>query len=244
MVVMERPAAQRAMRLLRNGHRLSARIPLDLDTGPAYESYNVIGEISGTAKPEEFVVIGAHLDSWGLGTGALDNGCNVAMVIDIARQMQRLGIRPRRTIRFALWNGEEQGIYGSLGYVRSHAAEMDRHTMASSYDIGSGAITGFFTGGRPEILQALEPTLEAVHALGPFTHFDLPIVGTDNYDFMMEGIGNVVANQAASNYGPNYHASTDTFDRVAITLRTDVDTEPFSYNVGFSNTIKNQIQNF
>jgi len=214
LVVMERPAAQRALRLLRGGHRLDARITLDLDTGPAYEAFNVIGEIPGTAEPEEFVVIGAHLDSWGLGTGALDNGCNVALVIDIARQMQRLGIRPRRTIRFALWNGEEQGLHGSLGYVRSHADEMDRHVMASSYDIGSGAITGFFTGGRPEILRALEPLLDSVQALGPFTQIDVPIVGTDNFDFMMEGVANLVANQASSNYGPNYHASTDTFDRV------------------------------
>ena len=214
MLVMGRTAAGRALRLLREGRALSVNVILDIQTGGPYDSENVIGEIRGTARPEEFVVIGAHLDSWGLGTGALDNGCNVALVIDIARQMQRLGIRPRRTIRFALWNGEEQGLYGSLGYVRTHAGEMDRHVMASSYDIGSGRINGFFTGGRPAVAAAVSRALEPVHGLGPFTQIDVPIVGTDNYDFMMEGIGNLVGNQEGANYGPNYHAATDTFDKV------------------------------
>ena len=214
MMVMGRGEAGRALRLLRAGHALKVTVKLDLDRGPSYESFNVVGEIKGTASPEEFVVIGAHLDSWGLGTGALDNGCNVAMVIDIARQMQRLGLRPRRTIRFALWNGEEQGLYGSWGYVRTHAGEMDRHVMASSYDIGSGRITGFFTGGRPQLVAAVERALAPVEGLGPFIHIDAPIVGTDNYDFMMEGVGNLVGNHEAAAYGPNYHAATDTFDKV------------------------------
>ena len=90
---------QRALRLLRRGKSLDLWVRLDLETGGSYDSYNVIGEIRGSELPAEYVVIGAHLDSWGLGTGALDNGCNVALVIDIARQMQRLGLRPRRTIR-------------------------------------------------------------------------------------------------------------------------------------------------
>ena len=71
-----------------------------------------VGEVKGSEKPDEVVVIGAHLDSWDLGTGALDNGANVAALIDVARQMKRLGIKPARTIRFALWSGEEQGLYG------------------------------------------------------------------------------------------------------------------------------------
>ena len=86
--------------------------------------------------------------------------------------------------------------------------------MASSYDIGSGRLTGFFTGGRPEIAAAVERVLAPVRGLGPFIQIDVPIVGTDNYDFMMEGIGNLVGNQEAASYGPNYHAATDTFDKV------------------------------
>jgi hypothetical protein len=214
MLVMERDDASRSLRLLRGGGALEIHVVLDIQSGGPYESYNVLGEIPGSGHPEEFVVVGAHLDSWGIGTGALDNGCNVAMLIDLARQIRRLGLQPRRTIRFVLWNGEEQGLYGSLGYVRSHRDELDRHVMASSFDIGSGRIVGFFTGGRPQLAAAVDRALAPVRGLGPFTQTDVPIVGTDNYDFMMEGIGNLVADQESANYGPNYHARTDTFDKV------------------------------
>ncbi len=213
MMMMERDAAARALRLLRGGVPLTLTAVLDIQAGPAYQTHNVIGEIRGSTKPDEIVLIGAHLDSWDLGTGALDNGANSVMLIDIARQIRRLGLRPARTIRFALWNGEEQNLNGSYGYTLSHAAEMDRHVMASSYDIGTGRITGFFTGGRSELIPALEQALLPVASLGPFTHINVPIVGTDNYDFMMQGVANLVANQESANYGPNYHARSDVFER-------------------------------
>lgn len=209
MMVMERDAARRTLRLLRSGYDLQLTAVLDLDVGGTYRSENVIAEIRGALNPDEVVVVGAHLDSWDLGTGTLDNGANVSMLIDIARQMKRLGIQPRRTIRFALWNGEEQGLHGSWGYVRRHADELDDHVMAASFDIGCGRINGFFTGGRPEIVSAVDRALEPVAGLGPFLQVDVPIVGTDNYDFMMEGIANLVANQEPATYGPNYHAASD-----------------------------------
>ena len=210
-VVMERDAAQRALRLLRSGTALTLTAVLDLDRGPAYQSLNVIGDIRGSTRPDEIVVIGAHFDSWDLGSGTLDNGANAMMVLDIARQIKRLGIRPSRTIRFGLWNGEEQGILGSMGYTKTHAAELDKHVMTTSIDIGTGRIIGFFTGGRPEVLPAVERALEPVAGLGPFTQLDIPIVGTDNFDFMLEGVAHLVANQEAANYGPNYHARSDEF---------------------------------
>ncbi len=214
LLVMERDAARRGLRLLRAGKNLKLAAKIEVTSGPAYESYNVVGEIKGTMPPEEFVVIGAHLDSWDLGDGALDNGCNVTLVIDLARQIKRLGLQPKRTIRFCLFNGEEQGLHGSWGYTKTHAHELDRTVMASSYDIGSGRIAGFFTGGRPELAAAAERALTPVLGLGPFTQIDAPIVGTDNFDFMMQGCGNLVANQESANYGPNYHARSDTFDKV------------------------------
>ncbi len=213
LLMMERDAAARALRLLRAGKRLSLTAVLDLQTGPAYQSYNVIGEIRGRSKPEEIVLIGAHLDSWDLGTGALDNGANAMMVLDIARQIQRLGLAPERTIRFALWSGEEQGLIGSFGYTLAHRDELDRTVMASAYDIGTGRITGYFTGGRTDLLAVLTRALEPVAGLGPFTSINTPIVGTDNYDFMMQGVANLVANQESANYGPNYHARSDEFGR-------------------------------
>jgi hypothetical protein len=214
MLVMERDAAGRALRLLRAGARLSLRAFIEVTTQPAHTSENVVAEIRGSARPEQFVVIGAHLDSWGIGTGALDNACNVALVIDLARQIQRLGLTPQRTIRFALFNGEELGLHGSHGYTLTHAAEMERHVMASSYDIGSGRISGFFINGREELGPFLERALAPVAGLGPFSHSLEPVVGTDNFDFMLQGVANLVANQESANYGPNYHAGTDTFDKV------------------------------
>ena len=85
--------------------------------------------------------------------------------------------------------------------------------MASSYDIGTGRITGFFTGGRAELIPVLDRALAPVRGLGPFAHINVPIVGTDNYDFMMQGVPNLVANQESANYGPNYHARSDEFGR-------------------------------
>jgi hypothetical protein len=213
MLVMERDGALRAQRLLRAGVPLTLTETIDVQTGGAYESHNVVGEIRGSTRPDEIVLLGAHLDSWDLGDGALDNGANVALVLDVARQIKRLGLRPARTIRFVLWNGEEQGLVGSMGYAKMHAAELDKHVVTNTFDIGCGRVIGFFTGGRPALARATERLLAPVAGLGPFTQLDIPIVGTDNFDFMMEGVANLVANQAPAEYGPNYHARSDTYDK-------------------------------
>jgi carboxypeptidase Q len=213
MLVMDRSGAARALRLLRAGTPLTVTVRIDAETGGPYESANVVGEIRGAARPDEVVIMGAHLDSWDLGTGALDNAANVALFIDVARQMTRLGLRPARTIRFALWNGEEQGIYGSLGYTVSHAAELDAHVMAGSVDIGCGRITGFFTGGRPDVASLMDRLLVPIAGLGPFAQVDVPVVGTDNLDFMLQGVPNLIANHEPAQYGPSYHARSDTLEQ-------------------------------
>jgi carboxypeptidase Q len=214
MMIMAREDAMRCQRQLEKGGKLKLKMMIELNSGGAYPSYNVVGEIKGKEKPDEFILVGAHLDSWELGTGANDNGCNAVMMIDLARQMKKLNIAPKRTIRFVLWNGEEQGMYGSWGYVSGHTNEMDKHVMTITVDIGSGRISGFFTDGRKEVLAATDKILEPVGGLGPFTNIDAPIVGTDNFDFMMDGVANVVANQEPATYGPNYHAESDTYDKV------------------------------
>ena len=213
MLVMESDGARRALRLLRAGTPLTLSATLDLETGGPYESWNVVAEIPGTTRANEIVLIGSHLDSWDLGDGALDNGANAVMLIDIARQMTRLGIHPARTIRFALSNGEEQGMEGSAAYVRAHAAELGRHVMVTAFDIGCGRINGFFTNGRSDLLAPTERALAPAAGLGPFTQVNAPIVGTDNFDFMLQGVPNLVANQEPATYGPNYHARSDTYDK-------------------------------
>jgi Zn-dependent M28 family amino/carboxypeptidase len=214
LLLMEREHAQRVMRLLRAGHTLSLTATIDVEDGQSYTATNVIGEITGSTRPEEIVLFGAHLDSHDLGTGALDNGANVVMLMDIARQISRLGLQPARTIRFALWNGEEQNFDGSWKYTEQHVAELDNHIVAASFDIGSGRTVGFFTGGRPALVPLVDKYLVPVAGLGPFQQVDIPLVGTDNFDFMIEGVPNLIANQSDANYASNYHAESDTFDKV------------------------------
>jgi len=213
-LLMEREDAKRALRLLRGGSTLRLAADLDVDSGYSYTARNVIAEIPGSDRPEEIVLMGAHLDSHDLGTGALDNGSNVAILIDVARQITRLGMTPSRTIRFALWNGEEQGLVGSWKYTESHEAELDDHVVAASFDIGTGRITGFFTGGRAELGPMVDRYLLPVGGLGPFTQVNAALVGTDNFDFMIEGVPNLIAAQNDANYASNYHAASDTFDKV------------------------------
>jgi Zn-dependent M28 family amino/carboxypeptidase len=214
LLVMEREHAKRALRLLRDGDQLALAATVEVEGGQAYTAENVIGEIRGSRRPEEIVLFGAHLDSHDLGTGALDNGVNVVMLINIARQIVRLGLEPERTIRFALWNGEEQGLVGSWKYTEQHESELDQHIVAASFDIGSGRTSGFFTGGRPALVPLVNRYLLPVSGLGPFQQVDVPIVGTDNFDFMIEGVPNLIAIQADANYASNYHAESDTFDKV------------------------------
>lgn len=214
LLVMEREHADRALRLLRSGRKLSLTATIGVESNGSFTATNVIGEIRGSKRPEEIVLFGAHLDSHDLGTGALDNGVNAAMLINIARQIVRLGLQPERTIRFALWNGEEQGLVGSWKYTEQHEDELDNHVVAASFDIGSGRTTGFFTGGRPGLVPLVDRYLEPVAGLGPFQQVDIPLVGTDNYDFMIEGVPNLIAAQSDANYASNYHAESDTFDKV------------------------------
>jgi len=215
--IVAREDAERIARFLAAGNKV--RIHLDMPnhvTGPV-ESLNVVAEIRGREKPEDFVLLGAHLDSWDLGTGALDNGCNAALVIDAARIIRSLGTIPRRSIRFVLFTGEEEGMLGSWEYARAHRAELDRMIAAVIFDAGSGAATGYSLSGRQDTLAALNEALKPLDSLDAkkFT-FDAD-TGTDNLDFLLEGVPTLVANQEPANYMLNYHAASDTYDKVDFT---------------------------
>jgi carboxypeptidase Q len=214
--VVAREDAERVARFLAAGQKVRVHFEMpNRVTGPV-ESENVIAEIRGREKPDEFVILGAHLDSWELGTGALDNGCNAALVIDAARVIHASGVIPRRSVRFVLFTGEEQGMLGSWAYARAHRPELDRMTAAVIFDGGIGAVTGYSLGGRKDVLPAVREALEPVKSLGvkDFT-FDIE-TGSDDFDFLLEGVPTLVANQAPANYMLNYHAASDTFDKVDI----------------------------
>jgi carboxypeptidase Q len=182
--------------------------------GGPIEQQNVVGEIRGYEKPDEIVILGAHLDSWELGTGALDNGCNAALVIEAARAIKATGLLPRRTIRFVLFSGEEQGTIGSFEYVKAHRAELDKIRAMITYDSGIGRVTGYSLGGRRDIEVGVREVLKPLESWGLNNHTYDASFGTDNFDFLLEGVPTLVANQEAANYLPNYHAASDTLDKV------------------------------
>ena len=211
--IVSREAAGRLARLADQGE-VRVRLALANHIGGAYEARNVVAEIRGREKPDEIVLIGAHLDSWDLGTGAEDNGVNSALVIDVARGIQALGLSPRRTIRFVLFTGEEQGMQGSAAYVRQHAGELDRHVAMLTFDTGSGRTQGFYLNGREELRKPVREALAAVAGLQATDDSPEGIDGTDNFDFLLSGVPNLVARQDWSPYLPNYHAESDVYDQV------------------------------
>jgi carboxypeptidase Q len=209
--VVSREHAERIGRLLKAGP-VRMRLRLTNRTGGAYTSNNVVAEIRGRERPDEVVLLGAHLDSWDLGTGAEDNGVNSAMVLDIARGFRELGIQPRRTIRFVLFTGEEQGMWGSAGYVARHRKELDNHLAAVIADTGSGHLSGFFLNGRDELRKPIDDALAAA-GLSAGAHLTDALDGTDNFDFLLSGVPNLVAIQDPGPYLADYHAESDVPER-------------------------------
>lgn len=211
-------AREDALKLARlaaaNPGRVRVKLIMNNEIGGAVEQENVVGEIRGYEKPDEVVILGAHLDSWELGTGALDDGCNAALVIEAARAIKAMGVLPKRTIRFVLFGGEEQGTIGSHAYVKAHANEMNKIRGVVIFDSGSGRTTGFSLGGRTDTEGALSQILKPLEAWGATQHTADASFGTDNFDFLLEGVPTFVANQEIANYLANYHAASDTFDKV------------------------------
>jgi len=207
---------EQAERLAWLADRTEVRVHMDVlnRIGPMFDGQNLVAQIRGKEKPEEVVVIGAHLDSWALGTGAEDNGVNAALVIDVARAFKELGLHPRRTVRFVLFAGEEQGMWGSAGYVERHKAELDRHAGVVIFDIGSGRTRGFFVSGRPELRTGLAKALSIYSGMGAASHSVEGVDGTDSFDFLLAGVPNFVADQDPFPYLPDYHAESDVPDRV------------------------------
>jgi hypothetical protein len=213
-VLVAREDGERIGRLLASGHPVWADLSIPNQVGGAIKSANVIAEIKGSEKPDEFVILGAHLDSWELGTGSLDNGCNAALVVDALRAIKASGVKPRRSIRFILFSGEEEGLLGSRAYSREHRPELDKAAGVIVYDAGTGRTTGFSDGGRKDVLET------ARRLIAPLQQFAVTELktdmewGTDHFDFMLEGVPTFVADQEEANYLENYHAVSDTYDKV------------------------------
>jgi hypothetical protein len=222
-VLLAREDGERIGRLLASGHPVWADLSIPNLIGGPIQSANVVAEIKGSEKPDEFVILGAHLDSWELGTGALDNGCNAAMVVDALRAIKASGLKPRRSIRFILFSGEEEGLLGSRAYSTAHRPELDKAAGVIIYDSGTGKTTGFSTGGHKEVLETAKAIIVPLRQFG-LTELKTDMEwGTDHFDFMLEGVPTFVADQDEANYLENYHAVSDTYDKVDfVQLKKDV----------------------
>ncbi len=213
-LIVAREDGERMVRLLRAGTAVWADLAIPNKIGGPIKTWNVVAEIRGREKPDEFVVLGAHLDSWELGTGALDNGCNAALVIDSLRAIKASGLKPRRSIRFVLFSGEEEGMIGSRAYAVAHRSELDKAAGVVVFDGGTGKTTGFSLGGRKDVVGSATKLVAPLEQFGANKLLTTAESGTDHYDFMLEGVPTFVAEQDEANYLENYHATTDTLDKV------------------------------
>lgn len=182
---------------------------------PSGGGQNVIAEIHGRENSGQFVILAAHLDSWNVGSGALDAGANAALVIEAARQIHLTGLRPRRSIRFILFTGAEQGNLGSWGYLQEHRAELDRLVAAIVFDGGAGRVDGFALGGRNDLAPGVRETLKDLDSSWGLNSYTAAVpADSDALDFLLEGVPTVLAAQDDAGYAANRHAVADTYDKV------------------------------
>jgi carboxypeptidase Q len=135
-------------------------------------------------------------------------------VIDALRAIKESGLKPRRTIRFILFSGEEEGLIGSRAYALAHRPELDKAAGVIIYDAGTGKTTGFSLGGRKDVVDAAKQLIAPLQQFG-LTELKTDMEwGTDHFDFMLEGVPTFVADQQEANYLENYHAVSDTYDKV------------------------------
>jgi hypothetical protein len=192
--------------------RVEVEITNKLTPGPI-AVYNTIGEIRGTEKPDEVVILGAHIDSWDLGQGTTDNGTGTCVVLEAARVLQKCGIKPKRTIRFCLFSGEEEGLYGSRAYVKQHKDELPKMSMCLVHDMGTGKVTGIGLQGRESLLQILQPELASLRELG-CTDINLQSMpGSDHQTFDSAGVPGFAVQQDAAEYRFTHHSQSDTLDK-------------------------------
>jgi carboxypeptidase Q len=178
--------------------------------------FNTIGEVKGSEKPDEFVVVGAHLDSWDLATGTMDNGTGSCTILETARAVAALakqGYPPKRTIRFILFTGEEQGLWGSRKYVERHKDEMPKTSLALVHDTGTGKVYGFGVHRQEKVKEILERELVTLAAEPGWKGIDMGGVnGSDHQAFHPAGVPGLAGRQDIDEYRFTHHTQTDTFD--------------------------------
>ena len=200
-------------RLLVSGDPVRLRLRLTCRTLPDVESANVVADLRGREKPDEIVVLGAHLDSWDLATGAIDDGAGVAMVMETLRLLKSLGLTPRRTVRGVLFMNEENGLRGAKAYAQAHAGELEKHVAALECDSGAARPQGFDVWAGPGGLE----TAGAIAGLLKTMGADTVTAGSGEADISeMKGASVPLLGLSvdATHYFDWHHSAADTLDKV------------------------------
>jgi hypothetical protein len=208
------PDAELLERLVREKKAVRVRFTLSCHDDADAETANVVGDIAGREKPEEVVLLGAHLDSWDLATGAIDDAAGCGIVIEAARLIRELPRHPRRTVRVVLYANEENGLAGAKAYRQAHEAELARHAAALEADSGTDSPTAFTWNAGP----SAEPLVREIAALlapvGAGRALPGSSGGADIGPLRQEGVPVFSIQQDASGYFDYHHTANDTFDKV------------------------------
>ena len=206
-------------RMQQRGERIRMKLEMGARTLPDAPSANVVGEIRGTEKPEETIILSGHLDSWDVGQGAQDDGAGTVICMEAARLIQSLGLRPRRTIRIVLWTNEENGLRGGLAYRDAHHAEFKDIVAALETDSGSERVKAFSLDLPKATAEAKANALASLKSLGAALEsfgvtFRLGGSGADVGPMVREGVPGIGMEHAATHYFDIHHSQADTFDKV------------------------------
>jgi carboxypeptidase Q len=181
---------------------------------PDAVSYNVIGDLKGSEHPEQVVIVSGHLDSWDLGTGAIDDGAGVAVAMEAAHLVRQAGLRPRRTIRVIAWMNEENGLKGGETYAAEHAGEMANQFAAMETDGGAGHPLGIYMAGKAELKPMLEPIATVLRGSGAGLLDFRDEVGADIDPLAKLGVPNFSPIQDSRFYFNYHHTAADTLDKI------------------------------
>ena len=215
IAALSNPDADQLERIAARGQTIRVKMTLTPNYTGVVESGNVIAEIPGTDLADEIVVIGGHLDSWDLGTGAVDDGAGVAITMEVLRQIKSRGLKPRRTIRLVLWGAEEVGLLGGYAYAKAHEDELRKHVIGTESDFGAGRIWKI----TRSINEAAEPVAdkiaELVEPLGiaPGSS-NVRSSGPDLSPMNRMGFPGFRFVQDGSDYFDLHHTPDDTLDKI------------------------------
>ncbi|MUV15667.1 M20/M25/M40 family metallo-hydrolase [Lysobacter sp. HX-5-24] len=208
------PDAEQLSRLVALGKPIRVKVALDVGWTGEATSYNVIGEMRGRSKPDEVVVIGGHLDSWDLGTGAIDDGAGVAIAMGAGKLIGDMKQRPARTIRVVAFANEEQGLYGGRAYAEKHGPDVRKHQIGAESDFGAGRIYAFSTGAPERALGAVKQIADVLAPLGIAYTPGEGGPGPDISPFAGNGLAWAALRQDGTDYFDYHHTPDDTLDKI------------------------------